>query len=166
MDSHQAAQLYDAFYFAHNLGRPYQRDEVWLQFFATIADRIVSDIRPCTVLDAGCAMGFLVEALRDRGVDAVGVDVSEYAISQVRPDMRSACWVGSVTDPFPQKQEHRLAERGIDAFHGTARFTGATTIEAHKQQLFEGSQRCCCSATTGGFGGLICGVCRLSLRQP
>jgi glutathione reductase (NADPH) len=33
------------------------------------------------------------------------------------------------TDPVPQKQEHRLAERGIDAFHGKARFTGRTTIE-------------------------------------
>ncbi|MBI3798886.1 MAG: class I SAM-dependent methyltransferase [Deltaproteobacteria bacterium] len=105
MDAHSIAQLYDASYFAHNLGRPYQRDEVWLQFFATIADRVVSDIRPCTVLDAGCAMGFLVEALRDRGVNAVGVDISEYAIQQVRPDVRASCWVGSVVDPFPQKYD-------------------------------------------------------------
>ena len=102
MDSHGAAQLYDSFYFTHYSGRPYQRDEVWLQFFATIADRVVSDIRPCTVLDAGCAMGFLVEALRDRGVNAGGIDISEYAIEQVRPDIRTACWVGSVVDPFPQ----------------------------------------------------------------
>jgi hypothetical protein len=29
-------------------------------------------------------MGFLVEALRDRGVNAAGVDISEYAVQQVR----------------------------------------------------------------------------------
>jgi glutathione reductase (NADPH) len=39
------------------------------------------------------------------------------------------------TDPVPQKQEHRLAERGIDAFHGKARFTGQTTIEVDGQIL-------------------------------
>jgi glutathione reductase (NADPH) len=39
------------------------------------------------------------------------------------------------TDPVPQKQEHRLAERGIDAFHGKARFTRQTTIEVDGQIL-------------------------------
>ena len=39
------------------------------------------------------------------------------------------------TDPVPQKQEHRLAERGIDAFHGKARFTGPTTVEVGGQTL-------------------------------
>jgi glutathione reductase (NADPH) len=39
------------------------------------------------------------------------------------------------TDPVPQKQEHRLAERGIDAFHGKARFAGRTTIEVDGQSI-------------------------------
>jgi glutathione reductase (NADPH) len=39
------------------------------------------------------------------------------------------------TDPVPQKQEDRLAERGIDAFHGRARFTGRDTIEIDGQTL-------------------------------
>ncbi len=105
MASQSMAKPYDAFYYAHSCGRPYQRDEVWLNFFASVAERIVSDIRPTTVLDAGCAMGFLVEALRDRGVDAVGVDISEYAIQQVRPDIHPSCWVGSLLDPLPQKYD-------------------------------------------------------------
>lgn len=41
----------------------------------------------------------------------------------------------SFTDPVPQKQEHRLAERGIDAFHGTARFTGPGAIEVGGQAI-------------------------------
>jgi glutathione reductase (NADPH) len=39
------------------------------------------------------------------------------------------------TDPVPTKLEHHLAEHGIDALHGTARFTGATTIEVAGQSL-------------------------------
>jgi glutathione reductase (NADPH) len=39
------------------------------------------------------------------------------------------------TDPVPQKQEQRYAERGIDALHGWARFTGRDTIEVDGQIL-------------------------------
>ena len=65
---------YDAWYFRHCCGRPYERSPEWLEFFGRIADRIVADIGPRTVMDVGCAMGFLVEALRDRGVEAFGID--------------------------------------------------------------------------------------------
>lgn len=89
---------YDRTYFETSCGRPYRRNEYWLGFFGGIADRIVEDIRPASVLDAGCAMGFLVEALRDRGVEAYGLDVSEYALEQVRDDVRPYCRRASVTD--------------------------------------------------------------------
>lgn len=95
-----SAAAYGADYFRKSCGRPYKRDEHWLGFFAKVADHIVEEIRPTTVLDAGCAMGFLVEALRDRGVEAWGVDISKYAISKVRPDIREYCRVASVTDPL------------------------------------------------------------------
>lgn len=36
-----------------------------------------------TVLDIGCAKGFLVSDLRDQNVNIWGIDISEYAISQV-----------------------------------------------------------------------------------
>ncbi len=99
------AELFDAYYFAHGCGHPYQRDKEWLDFFGSIADRIVSDIQPKTVLDAGCAMGFLVEALRERGVEAYGIDISEYAIDRVHEDVKEYCWVGSVADPLPQSYD-------------------------------------------------------------
>jgi glycosyltransferase involved in cell wall biosynthesis len=43
-------------------------------------------------------MGFLVEALRDRGVDAWGIDISPYAVSRVRADTHPYCAVASVLD--------------------------------------------------------------------
>jgi len=105
MSEQNRPQIYDAYYYAHDCGRPYQRDEGWLQFFGKIAERIVSDIQPASVLDAGCAWGFLVEALRQREVEAFGLDISEYAIQNVHEDIKPYCWVGSVTDPFPQKYD-------------------------------------------------------------
>lgn len=70
----------------------------WLRFFGRVADAIVQRLNPRRALDVGCAKGFLVESLRDRGVDAFGFDVSQYAISHVREDIRQYCWVGSAAD--------------------------------------------------------------------
>ncbi len=79
------ASTFGAEYYATSCGRPYRRNEEWLAFFGGIADRIVQDIGPRRVLDAGCALGLLVETLRDRGVDAHGVDLSAFAISSAAP---------------------------------------------------------------------------------
>jgi SAM-dependent methyltransferase len=100
MNSTGSGEAYDAYYFAHACGRPYQRDAEWLAFFDGIAARKVEDMATRTVLDAGCAMGFLVEALRRRGVEAYGIDISEYAISQVHPDMAPYCHVASIDEPL------------------------------------------------------------------
>ena len=91
---------YDQYYYLTSCGVPYERTEHWLNFFQGIAEQIISDIEPKTVLDAGCAKGFLVEALRDKGVDAFGIDISKYAISQVRSDIQQYCRVGSILDPL------------------------------------------------------------------
>ena len=105
METNDNSKLFDAYYFAHGCGRPYQRDEEWLAFFDSIAEQIVKRIQPETVLDTGCAMGFLVEGLRKRGVEAYGIDVSEYAIQNVHKDIQSFCWAGSIADPLPQKYD-------------------------------------------------------------
>jgi SAM-dependent methyltransferase len=97
--------LYDDYYYSHDCGRPYQRDEEWLTFFDRIAKRIIEQFDPKTVLDAGCALGFLVEAFRKRGVEAFGVDISEYAIQNVHPDIKPHCWIGSISEPFPNKYD-------------------------------------------------------------
>ncbi|MBN1872986.1 MAG: glycosyltransferase [Anaerolineae bacterium] len=97
------SKLYDAHYYAHNCGEiAYKREAPWLDFFDQVAERIVKDIQPKTVLDAGCAIGLLVEALRRRGVEAFGIDISEYAIQNVHPDIQPYCRVGSITEPFSQ----------------------------------------------------------------
>lgn len=81
-------------------GGPYERNERWLKFFGDVADGVIRDFHPTTVLDAGCAMGFLVEELRKRGVDASGIDISDYAISQVDKSVAAHCSVASLTEPL------------------------------------------------------------------
>ena len=98
-------KIFDAHYYAHDCGRPYQRDAVWLAVFQRWADEIVQRMRPTSALDAGCAYGFLVEMLRARGVAAWGVDISEYAIGQVHDSVKAYCRVGSITAPFGQRYD-------------------------------------------------------------
>lgn len=89
-------------YYCYHLGDlPYLRSTPeWHQFFRPIADSIVLSLRPRKVFDAGCAVGFLLEMLWDRGVETHGRDISEFAISEVRADVRPWCEVGSIADPI------------------------------------------------------------------
>jgi 2-polyprenyl-3-methyl-5-hydroxy-6-metoxy-1,4-benzoquinol methylase len=50
---------------------------------------IVNTIKPQRVLDIGCALGRVVEMFHNRGIDAHGVDISEYAISKARKNIRN-----------------------------------------------------------------------------
>ncbi len=96
-------KLYDEFYYKTSCGNvSYLESEKWFPFYEGIADKIVKDINPSTVLDVGCAVGYLVAALRDRGVEAYGIDISEFAISKVREDIRPYCAVWSAIEPLPQ----------------------------------------------------------------
>lgn len=72
----------------------------WIEYFGSVAENIRIKLNPRTVLDAGCAKGFLVEMLRNRGIDARGIDSSDYAISEVFEPIRPYCDVASITTPF------------------------------------------------------------------
>lgn len=96
---------YGAAYYEHDCGIPYERNEHWLGFFDTVAANLVRTLRPTSSLDAGCAWGFLVEALHARGVDAYGVDLSEYGISKVDGSVADRCRVASLVEPLPRRYD-------------------------------------------------------------
>ena len=97
--SESGAAAYDAEYYRTGCGLvPYEHNEYWLKFFGSVADEIIRYLKPQTVFDAGCALGLLVEALRDRGVEAWGVDISEFAIQNVQEDIRPYCRVASIAN--------------------------------------------------------------------
>jgi len=99
-----ASQYGEEYYDSHcsrGTAPPYRKGEPhWEQFFGGVADNIVRSLKPATAFDAGCAVGFLVEALWDRGVETHGRDISSFAVSEVRPDVRPYCSVGSIAEPI------------------------------------------------------------------
>ncbi len=69
---------------------------------ADVAAEIIHQNFPATrTLDVGCATGFVVEALRERGVDAHGVDVSSYAIAHAAPGAQGYVQRADVIEGLP-----------------------------------------------------------------
>lgn len=103
---HIESSDYGSWYYSHYSGAAYDPAEPhWRTFFGDVASRIVETFRPSNSLDAGCAMGILVGSLRERGVDAEGVDLSAFAIEQADPRAQGHVRVGSLADPLPRRYD-------------------------------------------------------------
>lgn len=72
--------------------------------FKAMSDYIIRTIKPKRVLDLGCAKGFLVDVLREKGIEAYGVDISKYAIEQgptnIQPFLQT-CDLNTEDLPYP-----------------------------------------------------------------
>ena len=71
-----------------SFGRPRKRDQQSLKDYDRVAQQIVDQIHPETVLDIGCGTGLLVERLRRRRIAAVGIDPDEALLDQADPKTR------------------------------------------------------------------------------
>jgi len=100
------------------------------------------------VLDAGCGIGLLVEALRERGVEAWGVDISEYAITHVPESVRPYCRLGSVTEEleddydviaYIEVAEHLPAELGKQAIENLTAHTACVLFSSTPDDFQEPS---------------------------
>ncbi len=110
-------KLYDAAYYTDGCSEDgyteYGRHEPWLSFFNRAARKIKKTYTPRTVADVGCAFGLLTEALVDLRIDAYGFDVSPYAISQGREDIKDRLMVHSIMDPIPLRAGGRKYDMAI-----------------------------------------------------
>ena len=105
MESQVSNQSFGKYYYTHCCGANYIRTDDWLQFFRYISNRVITTVGPTRVLDAGCAKGFLVEAFREKGIQAYGVDISEYAIGQAHESIRPYLKVQSLTEELDSKYD-------------------------------------------------------------
>lgn len=86
----KASEIYNEQYFTTKSNYSgYRFDELY-PYFSYIAKGLVKVFNPTNVLDIGCAKGFLVYALQEQGIDAYGVDVSEYAIANAPKEVAGA----------------------------------------------------------------------------
>jgi SAM-dependent methyltransferase len=81
----RSGALYDENYFTkRGGGAPYVGYPLELNGFegnfAGLAEELIAKFAPDRVLDVGCATGHLVKALRDLGLEAEGIDYSEWAV--------------------------------------------------------------------------------------
>lgn len=98
---------YDADYFEHGRTSNWTGGYRWtnLQQIFRDAAQWLTDTFPeaQTVLDIGCAKGFLVRTLRERGVAACGVDHSAWAISHADAGARAYLHLAGIDDmDWPQ----------------------------------------------------------------
>ena len=94
----------EEYYREHPAGE-YTRNHHWLRHFDMVARSIIRQRNPTTVFDAGCALGILVERLREHGVSAWGCDLSDYAITQARADIAPYLRVASITQPLKRRYD-------------------------------------------------------------
>ena len=73
-------------------------EEYYLPRDQALAAHLVQRFRPRSALVLGCARGYLVKSLRDLGVEAFGVDLSEWAIKNCHRDAKDFVYVGDVCD--------------------------------------------------------------------
>lgn len=71
-------------------------------------------------LDVGCAKGFLVKDLLSLGIDAYGIDVSEYAIQNCEPEVVGRLHLGTAEKlPFPSNSFQAVVS--VNTVHNLAR---------------------------------------------
>ena len=79
----------------------YHYDGRWMPVVEDIIDHF--DLKPAArVLDVGCAKGFLVRDMCWTGLDAYGLDISDYALKRCHPEVIGRLHSGNATNlPFP-----------------------------------------------------------------
>ena len=92
-----AYQVYNKDYYEHGIetGVSCYQNYRWLpELTISMAMTMIDHLgikRGESILDFGCAKGFLVKAFRLLGREAVGVDISEYAIANCDPAVKDYC---------------------------------------------------------------------------
>jgi SAM-dependent methyltransferase len=137
-----SADAFGEFYYANCCGKPYLRNDEWLGVFDRIAERIERDIAPRRALDAGCAIGLLVERLRARGIDAEGIDISTYAIQQAHESVRPYCRVASLADGLTETYDLIVCIEVLEHMSPDDAGTALASMCAHTDDvLFSSSPR-------------------------
>lgn len=96
-----SVQQFDENYYSDHYGVDYIDSKVLANRAVKTAGFINDAFHPKTFLDVGCAFGDLVAALRNIGVEAYGIDISEYAIGKADEAIKPYIFKGNFVDGLP-----------------------------------------------------------------
>lgn len=99
--SKMTTDLYDEGYWERGEGSNYSRygnDPHWPATIDTLKAALPANVVAGSWLEVACAKGYFVLEARARGLNVVGVDLSEYAISKALPEVQPHVRVGTVLD--------------------------------------------------------------------
>jgi len=102
------ADYYDEDYFRPGPKSSYARPFTWEEEEAgqkAVARLLKHALGATTVLDAGCAKGFLCKALLSLGVDAYGCDISAFAVSHCELEVQGRLKVADIRDGLPYPKD-------------------------------------------------------------
>jgi hypothetical protein len=101
--------IYDANYYLHgkDSGKSLYENYTWMpELTVPMVHRIIEHCgieKTDIVLDFGCARGYTVKAFREAfGIEAYGVDVSEWAIENADEKVKEYCWQLSQLESGPK----------------------------------------------------------------
>jgi GT2 family glycosyltransferase/SAM-dependent methyltransferase len=127
-------------------GKVQPMDNALASIFEDLAERIILDLGPGSVLDVGCGRGYLVRALRQRGVASWGIDSPGTSIGSLLPESQAYCTVRSIADPWPE--DHFDLIVCIDVLEHLAESRVESAVEnlcTHSEQVLF-----CCSPMAPG----------------
>ncbi len=132
------SKIFDADYYENGISsqKSNYKDYSWPRLggeFTKTAAHIKSHFNPSTLLDVGCAKGFLVYALRKLNIDASGIDFSEYAISNASEEIKNHVTVGLAESMSPQYSENSFDV--VTCFDVLEHLTEKDAIKACKNAL-------------------------------
>lgn len=104
----------------------YRYDGRWKSVAVDIIEHF-NLVQGSRVLDVGAAKGFLVKELLDLGIDAYGVDISEYAVMNCHPDVIGRMHVASA-DHLCFPDQSFAAVLAIDVIHNLPRQRAAVAL--------------------------------------
>ncbi len=92
-DDKDLQRLYGEKYFSHRT-----RPEMWNRR----AEFVLKQFNPKTALDVGCASGEFVKSMVDIGMNAYGIDGSDFALSKIDNSLKNKIFkVNLNSEPFP-----------------------------------------------------------------
>lgn len=125
----------DGNFSTHGSVIPCEKDEQVHNVYDTIAARIVDDFSPKNMLDTGCNKGFLVECLRNKGVDAFGIDISKYAINSAHESIRDYCRVASISDPLDKMYDVIISVEVLEHIEKSESETAIANLCNHTDKI-------------------------------